>query len=94
MFRRNKTTALIAVREDSLARKLKAGGELGQNKQVLLVLERENMSNSIEVLQKKRAKINNTKNPPKPTEPVEFGERGRTLQDCCTDVTDCASCLI
>lgn len=56
MFRRNKTTALTAVRENSLARKLKAGGELGQNKQVLLVLERGNMSNFIEVLQKKRAR--------------------------------------
>lgn len=50
MFRKDKTTALTTVREDSLARKLRAGGELGQNKQVILVLEWGNMSNFIEVL--------------------------------------------
>ena len=56
MFRKDKRTVLTTIREDSLARKLIAGGEVGQNKQVILALEPGNMSIFIEVLQKKRAR--------------------------------------
>lgn len=56
MFRKDKRTVLTTIREDSLARKLTAGGELGQNKQVILALEPGNMSIFIEGQQKKRAR--------------------------------------
>lgn len=47
---------LTTRREGSLARKLIAGGEVGQNKQVILILEPGNMSVFIEALHRKRAR--------------------------------------
>lgn len=93
LFRKDKRTVLTTLRDDSMARKFIAGGEVGENKQVISVLEPGNMSIFIEVLEKKRARawINNKK---PPTKPVKFGGKGRDFQDWGTDVTDCASCLI
>lgn len=56
MFRKDERTVLTTRREGSLAKKLTAGGEVGQNKQVILILEPENMSVFIEALHRKRAR--------------------------------------
>lgn len=65
LFGKAKRTVVTNTREGSLARNFIAGGEVGQNKQVILVLEPGNMSIFREVLEKKRARawINNKKKP-------------------------------